>query len=170
MNNLTSLSKNDLLLCFEDVLISSGFVIYNLEMDKNTNFYKFVVNKNKKEFVLFVNISNINEAYIPNKPFIKRRQIGALVLDNIPQNTGNQFSMLCGIKKVDEEIVLCVWNPFYFTNHTKNRSCYVVSDSIYDALKNGIHFGIDCKNTVYLCNRISFEKLFDEYILKNRID
>lgn len=170
MTSIGSLSKNDLLLCFEDILISSGYVIYGLEADKNTNFYKFNINKDKKEFNLYINISNINDAYIPNKPFIKRRQIGVLGLESIPQNTGNQFSMLCGIKAENDSIVLCVWNPFYFTNHTKNRSCYVVSDSIDDALKNGVHFGVDCKNNVYLCDKFNFEKLFDEYILKNRID
>lgn len=170
MSASNSLSKNDLIFHFETILINSGFVIYSLKFDSESNFYMFDLRKEKKEFKLYVNLSNINEAYIPDKPFIKRRQVGAMDLNLIPQNTGNQISMLCGIKIVDENIVVCVWNPFYFTNHTKNRSCYVLESSIIDTLKNGTHFGVDCKNNIYLSDKYNFAYLLDEYIMKNRID
>ena len=172
MDNNKNLLKNDLLLYIQRTLVSSGFLIYSLTQCKDDlkSFYKIDIKKNDNQYTLFINVSNINSAFLPNKPYIKRRQVGKLNMDLIPQNKNNSLSMLLGITFVDETPIYVCWNPFYFTGHEKNRSCYVLDSSILYAYNNSYYFGEDCKTPVFVFNELSFEKMLQNYIDKNMVD
>lgn len=167
-----TISKQDLLLFFEQTLVLSGFFIEETEGLKNElrNFYSFKVKNQSSQFVISANISNISDAYLPNKPFIKRRQVGHLVFETLPKNTKDKVSLLVGIKKIEDEFVLVCWNPFYFVGHSTNRSCYVNESTLEKTLRIGFYVGDDCGTKLYACTRNHFAELLDLFITENAID
>lgn len=163
------LSSKELLLVMEKILISSGFIIYSV-LKGNNNFIEFNIEKNNKKYRIFANIRNIGSAYLPKKPYIMRRQVSKMLIDEIPLNRGNNLSMLLAIKKVENQYILACWNPFYFVGHSKNRSCYVLQQSLENAYLNGLYQGIDCKTPVLVCSEKNMEQLIEVYIERNSVD
>lgn len=167
-----TLSKFDLLVLFEQLITKSGFIITNYKDIYETldNFHSLTVEKDKKQFELIFNIRNVSDAYLPNKPEIKRRQVGKLEFDSLPFNQKKRAVMLLGLKVYNGEPVLVCWNPFYFVGHATNRSCYVVESTMEKALQCGFYAGEDCRTRVYACSGSSFEKLLSLFIEENAVE
>ena len=168
-NNDSMLSSKELLLEVENIFIQSGFLITSVSNLKN-GFFRFEINKNGVGYIINSNIRNVGSAYLPNKPFIMRRQVGKMNLDDIPVNAGKTVSMLLAIATVDGERVLACWNPFYFVSHSTNRSCYVLENSLEIARSYGFYDGIDCKTPVLICSNKMFEQLLNVYLERNTVD
>lgn len=164
------LSSEELILELESIFIQSGFLITSLSRSLNNNFTKFELSKNKVEYCIYANIRNIGSAYLPNKPFIMRRQVGKMNFNEIPENTTNTVSMLLAIGIIENKKVLACWNPFYFVGHSTNRSCYVLQSSLEEAVLNGFYDGVDCKTPVLVCSKNNFGQLLKVYLERNTID
>jgi hypothetical protein len=164
----TVLSSKELTLVLQEIINKSGFIITSFS--QNENGFNQIGIKNKHDFNLNVNIRNIASAYLPNKPHIKRRQVGKMHFDTIPINQQKQLSMLLGVGRVNDRYVLACWNPFYFLDHSTNRSCYVLQESLEFANENGLYDGIDCKTPVLVCSENGFEKLIKVYLERNVLD
>ena len=164
--------KNELLLIFESFLVNSGFLILEMiDIKKETpNFHKFVIKTNNKNFTVNIDIRNIGDAYLPDKPHVKRRQVGKLSFEQIPKNKNDTVSMLVGIKQIDKDFVMACWNPFLFLSHITNRSCYLLEESMEQALNSGVYIGKDCGTPVYICSIDHFDQLLDIYINNNSIE
>ena len=167
-----TISKQDLLLFFEQTLVLSGFFVEETKDLKNEigSFHLFKVKNKSSEFVITANISNISDAYLPNKPFIKRRQVGHLVFEALPKNTKNKVTLLIGIKRIENEFVIVCWNPFYFVGHSTNRSCYVNESTLEKTSRLGFYVGDDCGTKLYACTNNRFAELLDLFITENAID
>ena len=166
------LTSGDLILALKKSLITSGFSvesIYQCDGDLKT-FHKLEISFNNDKMTLFINVRNIGSAYIPKKPYIKRRQVGKLLLEKIPPNTKNSLSMLIGIIRVDNIFVYACWNPFYFIGHSTNRSCYVLDSSIEYALQNGVYDGEDCKTPVLVFTEPNFNNIINIYLNRSVVD
>lgn len=168
----SALSSNELLLRLENFLVNGGYLILGLKFcDGNLkSFIKIDIKKNTNEIHLFVNIRNISSAYLPNKPYIKRRQVGKLILEEIPKNENNSLTMLLGVAKIGDSFVLACWNPFYFVGHATNRSCYVLEDSMTTAICEGLYDGVDCKTPVLVCSENRFSDLLEIYKERNVVE
>lgn len=166
------LSSKELFIYIQKAIVSSGFLIDHYEKCSNELkiFHILKISTSEKKFTLYINVRNIGSAYLPNKPFIKRRQVGKLNLEDIPVNKGNTLSMLLGVTFVDERPIFACWNPFYFIGHNTNRSCYVLDSSLDYALKNGLYDGGDCKTPVIVFSEASFSKMLDIYIKRSVVD
>ena len=168
-NKDNMLSSKELVLEVENIFIQSGFIISSF-LDLKNGFVRFQLSKNGVEYIINTNIRNVGSAYLPNKPYIMRRQVGKMNLDDIPDNTGRTASMLLAIASVDGERVLACWNPFYFVGHSTNRSCYVLQNSLETACSNGFYDGVDCKTPVLVCSTKMFEQLLNVYLERNAVD
>ena len=166
------MSTHELLLSLEKVLVSSSVLIRSVKNCENElkNFYLISVEINNQLIDLYVNIRNIGSAYLPNKPYILRRQVGKLSFDDLPPNSKKSLSMLIGITNIDSEIILACWNPFYFIGHSTNRSCYVLENSLDKAKNIGLYVGEDCKTPVLVCSSSNFTEMLNVYIERNLID
>lgn len=167
--NEKSIPKNDLIRLFEKALIDSGYIIQLFEKCEN-GFVKFVILKEKIAYSLHVNIRNISSAYLPKKPDIFRRQVSKLDLDEIPMNTKYNASMLIGVYSCDNEYLVTCWNPFHFSCHETNRSCYVLKNSFDNAKMDGFYYGNDCSTPVWICSITHFSQLLEDYITRNSIE
>lgn len=167
-----TLSKFNLLVLFEQLISKSGFLLVNYKdiNDKLENFHSLVIEKDKRRFEIIFNIRNISDAYLPNRPEIKRRQVGKLVFDELPSNQKNRAVMLLGLKIINSEPVLVCWNPFYFVGHATNRSCYVAQSSMEKALQCGLYVGEDCKTRVYACFGSNFNRLLKLFVEENALE
>lgn len=167
-----TISRPNLLVYFQQVLTKSGFLVTNFKDLKGTldNFYSFVVEKGGKKIELSFNIRNISNAYLPNKPDIKRRQVGKLSFEDLPLNRKDCLIMLLGLKLISGELVLVCWNPFYFVGHATNRSCYVLKSTMEKALQCGFFEREDCKTKVYACSSSNFGELLNHYIEENVVE
>lgn len=164
-----SLSSRELLLVIQQLLISSGYLIQSTDFGTR-NFTKIIINKDKKDLCLFVDIRNVCSAFIPGKPYMMRRQVGKMKFEEIPKNLKTQASMLLAVGEVNGELVLVCWNPFYYLGHATNRSCYVLQDSLEKAIIDGLYNGEDCKVPVLVCNSSNIERLLQTYIERNALD
>ncbi len=166
------MNHKELLLTFEKTLVSSGILINSIEKceDSIKNFYQVKIIFKNKQLNLFVDLRNISSAYLPNKPYILRRQVGKLEFDAIPINDENSLSMLIGITCIDDKIILVCWNPFYFIGHSTNRSCYVLESSLEEAKQFGLYDGNDCRTPVLVCLDSCFDKMLDIYVERNVVD
>ena len=166
------MSTHELLLSLEKVLVSSNVLIRSVKNCENElkNFYLISVEINNQLIELYVNIRNIGSAYLPNKPYILRRQVGKLSFDDLPPNNKKSLSMLIGIANIDNEILLACWNPFYFIGHSTNRSCYVLENSLDKAKNIGLYVGEDCKTPVLVCSSSHFNEMLNVYIERNLVD
>ncbi len=167
-----TMRSTELLLSFEKVLVSSGILINSVEKHKEglKNFYLVRVIFKNEQMNLYVNLSNIGSAYLPNKPYILRRQVGKLIFNDLPVNKNTSLTLLIGITYVNDEIVVACWNPFYFVGHSTNRSCYILESSIEKANCAGLYVGDDCKTPVFVCSSSHFSELLDVYIERNLVD
>ena len=167
-----TISKQDLLLFFEQTLVLSGFFVEETKDLKSElgSFFLFRIKNNNSEFEITANISNISDAYLPNKPYIKRRQVGHLVFENLPKNTKTKVTLLIGIKRIEDQLVYVCWNPFYFVGHSTNRSCYVNEASLEKTARLGFYSGEDCGTKLYACTSNRFAELIDLFISENAID
>lgn len=166
------LNHKQLLLFFEKVLTSSNILINSVKECESElkNFYLFDVSYKDENLFLYVNIRNISSAYLPNKPYILRRQVGKLSFEFLPANKKNSLTLLLGITNEDESIVVVCWNPFYFIGHSTNRSCYVLESSLTIAKNLGLYVGEDCKTPVLVCSTNNFEELLEVYRERNMVD
>lgn len=167
-----TLSKFELLNLFQNFVSKSKFLIIEFKdlKDSLNNFYSLIIEKENYFTELIFNIRNIGDAYLPNKPQIKRRQVGKLDFDKLPLNEKKKISLLVGIKLINNEPVLVCWNPFFFVGHQTNRSCYVLESTMNKGLQLGFYTSEDCKTKVYVCNENNFDKLLSYYIEENTID
>ncbi len=171
MENMISFSKNELLLFVQKTIVNSGFIINSFEeCDEPKSFVKVTIEKGEKKYTLYINVGNIRPAYLPNKPFIKRRQVGKLSLDQIPANTPKSLSMLIGICVIDDYPVFACWNPFYFIGHSTNRSCYVIDSSLSSAISCGVYVGDDCRTPLICFTESHFDEMLDIYLEKSVVD
>jgi len=168
-NKENMLSSKELVLEVENIFVQSGFII-NSFCDLKNGFLRFELNKNGVEYIINTNVRNVGSAYLPNKPYIMRRQVGKMNLDDIPVNSGKTVSMLLAIATVNDERVLVCWNPFYYVGHSTNRSCYVLQNSLEAAQSHGFYDGIDCKTPVLVCSNKKFERLLSVYLERNVVD
>lgn len=168
-NKENMFSSKELILQVENIFVKSGYLILSYS-DLNNGFLKFVLLKNNIEYVVCANVRNIGSAYLPNKPYIMRRQVGKMNLDEIPGNVKTNVSMLLAIGTVESNSVLACWNPFYFVGHATNRSCYVLQSSLEKAQSEGFYDGVDCKTPVLVCSSNNFEQLLNVYIERNMVD
>ena len=166
------MSSQELLLSFEKALVSSEILINSVEncKDELKNFYLVNVTFKNKKISLYVNLRNIGSAYLPNKPYILRRQVGKLSFDDLPLNSSTSLSMLLGITFIDHMMILACWNPFYFVGHSTNRSCYVLENSLEKAKNIGLYVGEDCKTPVLVCSDCHFGEMLDIYIERNMVE
>ena len=170
--NLEAFNKSELIINFEKIITKSDYLILSFKdlNDTLSNFYSLTIQKDKKIFNLTFNIRNISDAYLPNKPYIKRRQVGKLDFDSLPLNNKTNVTLLLGLKEINGELVLVCWNPFYFVGHQTNRSCYVLESTMEKALQCGFYIGEDCKTKLYVCNETNFGKLLTQYIEENAVE
>ena len=166
------MNTHELLLSLEKVLVSSNILIRSVKNCESElkNFYLISVEINNQLIELYINIRNIGSAYLPNKPYILRRQVGKLSFDNLPPNNKKSLSMLIGVTHIDNEIILACWNPFYFIGHSTNRSCYVLENSLDKAKNIGLYVGEDCKTPVLICSSSHFIEMLNVYIERNLVD
>lgn len=171
-NSKKLMNSHELLLSLEKHLILSNILIRSVTDCKNElkNFYLLDIVVKNQNIKLYVNIRSIGSAYLPNKPYILRRQVGKLLFDHLPQNSKKTFSMLIGVAEKDGETLLVCWNPFYFIGHKTNRSCYVLEGSLETAKNIGLYVGEDCKTPVLICSCRNFEKMLNVYIERNLVD
>lgn len=165
--NSNNLSKQELLKVFEKAIVLSDGVIISISDFKNR--FNIVVKFDEDEYNLNFDLRNIGSAYLPNKPFIFRRQVSSFSIDDFPKNLGNNLSLLVGIRLIENSFVIVAWNPFYFLGHKTNRSCYVYKDSMLSAYTNGYYSGDDCKTPVYACASNNLLTLLKEFKENNTI-
>lgn len=166
------MNSHELVLSLEKILISSNVLIRSIEnCDKELkNFYLLKSVHNNKDISIYINVRNIGSAYLPNKPYIFRRQVGKLSFDDLPLNSENCISILAGITLFKGKLILVCWNPFYFVGHSTNRSCYVLEKSIERAMNFGLYVGEDCKTPVFICDENHFIEMIDIYMERNMVD
>lgn len=167
-NKESMLSPKELVLAVERVFINSGFTVKSFDYMEN-GFIEFNLLKNES-FIISVNVRNIGSAYLPNKPYILRRQVGKMIFESIPDNGRTKLSMLLGVGNKNNRLLLACWNPFYFIGHSTNRSCYVLESSLDEAYEKGFYDGVDCKTPVLVCSENNFEKLLHIYIERNAVE
>ena len=168
-DKINVLSSKDLILAIEKIIVCSGFTIKQFEFKKN-GFSAFTISQDNEQIELSINIGNIGSSYLPNKPYILRRQVRKMTFEEIPDNKRNEISMLIGITKISDKFIIACWNPFYFIGHSTNRSCYILNDSLMIAYLKGIYDGIDCKTPVLACSEENFGKLLKIYIGRYAVD
>lgn len=164
---LLDFDKNRLLNLFQNVLTSNGYTI--MSVSKLDKFYNLKVFKDEREITFSINLSTIKNAFLPKDPTVKRRQIGHLEMCEIKTITKNVISLIIGIAKICDEYVFVCWNPFYFTGHKTNRSCYVTHESLVQ-MKFNNYYRVKYGNTPsYLFTQSGFELFIDKFIEENGI-
>jgi hypothetical protein len=155
---------------FEKFISSSGLTIESWTVD---NYYKGFVDItttfNGGDFMLHIHFRNITGAHLPYDMTVRRIQIGPLDAERLPQNTHHQVSMLAGFCFVGSEPIFGAWNPFYFCEHKKNRSCYIRPGTILAAEKTGFYAGMYNNISVYACDSKHFQELLKIYIGENSV-
>lgn len=164
-----SLTSTELLKRLQEIFKKSGFAIISCGIRIN-NFTKFKILKNNQEYLINVNIRNITSAYLPNKPDLMRRQVNKLNFNDITDNTTNSATMLLGLWDTNGNEVLAAWNPFLFIHHEKNRSCYVLKESLNKASQYGFYQGKDSGTNILVCSENNFEKLLSVYLETYKAD
>lgn len=162
---LTNLNKSELINAFQKVLIDNHFNIiqYNAG-EKKSNFKTIYCEKENKQFSFCFNISNLSKAYLPKDPTVKRRQISSLNMNEIPMITKNNVTLLLSYCEINTTSVFIAWNPFYFTEHKTNRSCYVNEKELLDVISENYIKSKYGKTPVYIFTEQGFERFISEYI------
>src|SRR5574344_836555 len=159
-----NLSKQTLISLLKRFLISSNIVFISEDQPLFEHVNSFTIRLNKKNLKLHVILKNISYGGWKEKPLIKRIQVASLEGKKIPEISMNEIFILGGFCYVNDKPILVGWNPFRFTYHKTNRSCYV---NVYSILKvNNLGFLIsnDFKKEEFICDELNFDKLLIEYV------
>lgn len=162
---LTELSKIELVNAFQKILINNHYNIIEFNSDNKKNIFKHIkCLKNNTNYSFYFNISNLNKAYLPKDPTVKRRQISSLNIDNIPTIKTDAISFLLAYCEIENKAIFVAWNPFYFTEHKTNRSCYANKDDIIDAYNKTYIKSKYGKTPFFVFTETGFDNFINEYI------
>ena len=159
-------SRQDLL---KMVFIKSGISVLDGEFFDGT-FMRYKLKLDNRLISLNILIKNIVNSGWIEKPYIKRIQIKSLLNVEVPKNTNESCTMLVGVALVNSKPILVVWNPFMYTYHNTNRSCYVNVESLAKCWRDGFLKTIDAKQNILLSDEENFGVLIKRYIDDNSIE
>ncbi len=162
---LTELNKVELVNAFQKILINNQYNITEFNNNNKKDIFKCIkCIKDNINYSFYFNISNLNKAYLPKDPTVKRRQISSLNIDDIPTIKIDTISFLLAYCEIGEKAVFVAWNPFYFTEHKTNRSCYVNENDIIDAYSKNYVKNKYGKTPFFIFNESGFDSFIKEYI------
>lgn len=153
-------SKKGLVSLFTDIVDNSSCMKMNIINDTGQFMCFEITDSLGKKYNVRVFFRNISNSGWDDKPEIKRIQIPCL--EDVKLPTKNDFSLLCGIGKFDEEYMLAVWDPKNYLTHNTVCSCYVFFSSFIKAKDKGFYHGVNEGKEVMVCNANGFEDMIHE--------
>jgi hypothetical protein len=156
---------------FQKFLSDSGLVAEEWTVDHAYKGFSDVTTVlNGGKFVIHVHFRNITGACLPYNMKVRRIQVGALEAGSLPQNKQNEISILGGFCHVGSTPIFAAWNAFHFTEHKKNRSCYITPETILAAENKGFWEGMYNGIPVYVCDSAHLQTLLSTYIGENSLN
>ena len=166
-----TLSKKELISCFERFINESGYKVEKWINKKRAPYELLIVNAEEKMIHLIVYLKNITGGGWESKPEIKRVQVSNVRIDspdNYVSTTQYQSMMILGYYCYDNNPIMVAWDAYRYIKHKTMRSCYVNISTLIRGYQNGYLITTNSSQKVWVFDSFHFEKFMNDYINYNK--
>ncbi len=164
------LPKKQLLQLFTFFMLNTDMKIEKSVNNKGLGTVDFICNSIHGAVTIHTMLKNVSGAGWSWRPEIKRIQVKGMQWDSIPAISNQEFFLLGGFTKVDDEPIFVCWNIFSYTAHKTNRSCYVSVEHLVECKEKGFIRTFDANNRIYMATQQNFRTLLETFISDCSVD
>ncbi len=164
--------KKDLLVKFEEFVISSGFRFKCWMKNSCAPYECLLLDQDDNIYDLVIYLKNITGAGWKDKINRKRAQVSNIKVvspkDYIPTSS-NRTLLILGYYNYDDNPIMVAWDAYRYIKHNTMRSTYVSVDNLLRGYKEGFVVTTDSSQKIWLFNSDYFKTFLDNYISYNKL-